>query len=105
MTHTHLSHEFLKAFAVHRRSTGMTQISIDDNNALRRPTQCDGSLLQRVLTLGALRIFQHLPRRGLSNVEIGIAFQVCRVHLLQVSSHRMASGRECKMMAARMAAA
>jgi hypothetical protein len=44
MAHTHLGHEFLKAFAIDRGSTGMPQIAIDDDNALGRPAQRDGSL-------------------------------------------------------------
>ena len=75
MAHTNLGHEFLKTFAIDRGSAGMPQIAIDDDNALGRPAKRDGSLPQRVLTLGALRVFQYLPWRGLADVKIGVALQ------------------------------
>ena len=34
---THLSHQFLESFTIHRRGAGLTEIAVDDNDPLDRP--------------------------------------------------------------------
>jgi hypothetical protein len=54
MTHAHLGNEFLESFAIGRRSTGMPQIAVDNDNAIGVPAEFHRSLAKCVLTFGAL---------------------------------------------------
>ena len=76
VTHAHLGHECLEALAICRRSAGLSQVAVDDHDAIGMPAECDGALPESVLTLGALGVFQDLTRRGLTDVEIRAPFQV-----------------------------
>ena len=62
---THFCNQFLKALAICSRCAGLSQIAVDDNNALHWPAQRNGMLAQSVLTLGAFLVFEHLAKRGL----------------------------------------
>jgi hypothetical protein len=84
MTHAHLGHEFLEACAIGSRSAGLPEIRVDHDNAVVMPAERERSLAKRVLTFGALGIFQYLTRRRLPDIQIGISFQVRGIHFLQV---------------------
>jgi hypothetical protein len=47
----------------------MPQIAVDNDDLVAGPPQRDGAVAQCVLTLGALRILEDLPHRGLPHVE------------------------------------
>src|SRR6266851_8936329 len=66
------------------------------------PAESDGALSQRVLTLGALRVFQHLTRSGLTNVKIRLPFEVLGLYLLHVGLHRLASNLLPRRIPAKM---
>jgi len=79
---THFRDQFLKAFPIDSRCTGLPQVAVDDDDALHRPAQGNRLLAQSVLTLGAFGIFEHLAKRGLADVKVGVSLQVPGVHFL-----------------------
>src|SRR5436190_8029318 len=68
----HFTHELLEAVARCRARSGLAEITIDDVNALDRPTRRNRPITQRVLTLRALAVFGDLPQGRLANIEIRI---------------------------------
>jgi hypothetical protein len=75
---THITYEPLKPLAVRRGGAGLTEVRIDDDDLLDRPAERDGALAERILPLRALGVFQHLPERGLADVQIRRAPQMAR---------------------------
>ena len=62
----------------------MSQVAVYDDNTIGTPAECDRSLAQRVLTFGALDVFQHLTRRRLTDIQVSVSFQVGGSYFLQV---------------------
>src|SRR5260370_5607653 len=91
MPHPHLGYELFKTFTIDCRSARLPEIIVDDHDVLGMPAQRDGTLPQRVLTLGALRVFQHLTRSGLTDIEIRLSFEVLGLYPLHVGLHGLAS--------------
>jgi len=71
-----LGNEPLKAFPFAGGLAALTLIVVDDNDAILRPAERYGPATQSVLALGALRVFQNLAQRGLTDIEIGGALEV-----------------------------
>ncbi len=67
--HTHLRHHPLESFPIPCDRGGVSQIAIDHDDLVTRPSQGDGAVMQCVLTLAALRILEDLSHRGLPHVE------------------------------------
>ena len=78
MTHCHLGDQMLEAVASAALRTGEAQIAIDDVDALDWPAQRHRTITQRVLTLGALGVLEHLAQRGLAHVEERVALADAR---------------------------
>ncbi len=102
MPHPHLGYELFKTFTIDCRSARLPEIIVDDNDVIGMPAESDGALSQRVLTLGALRVFQHLTRSGLTNVKIRLPFEVLGLYLLHVGLHRLASNLLPRRIPAKM---
>src|SRR5438270_1387585 len=79
--HPHLGHQAGKALPISRRAR-LSEIAIDDDDTIRRPSQGNRPLTKRILPGGALRVLQDLPKRALSYIQVGIALQLARRHLL-----------------------
>ena len=61
-----LADQMLETIAVLSRLTGQSQVIVDRVNTLGGPTQCHGTIAQRILALGALGVLKYLPRCRLS---------------------------------------
>src|SRR5580658_9522665 len=101
---THFCHQFLEALPIDSRCARLSEIAVDDDNALHWPTQGDGILAQPILPLGAFGVFENLAKRGLADVKIGVTFEVASVHFLVCyACHESASCcRERIMLASRV---
>src|SRR5271165_6511622 len=89
---THLGHQLLKSLAVRRRSCGLTEIAVDDNDALNRPAQSDGTLTKIILPDRALSVLKHLAQRGLPNIQVGVSLQMFSIYLfMRGTGHRVVS--------------
>ena len=98
-----LRHQPLKAFPVGRRSSRLTQIVVNDDDAVFGPAQCDGLLAQTVLSFGALSVLEHLAKRRLADVKVCIPPEMNACYLLmRVLSHVCASCQPCSSMPARI---
>ena len=53
VVHAHLTNEFLETLALGGRSAGLSQVAVDDHDAIGMPAECDSSLAKSILTLGA----------------------------------------------------
>jgi hypothetical protein len=73
---THFRHQPLKSFAIGRRRGGLTEIAIDDDDALHRPAQGYCALAKIILSLRAFRIRKHLAQRGLPYIQISVSLQM-----------------------------
>jgi hypothetical protein len=100
----HLRNQSLKALPIDSRWAGLSQIAVDDDDVLNGPAQGNGMLAQSVLPLRAFGIFEHLAKRGLADVKIGIPLQVPGIHFLVCKvNHGVASCcRERIMLASRL---
>src|SRR5260370_20260582 len=105
MPHPHLGYELFKTVTIEGRSARLPEIIVDDHDVLGMPAQRDGTLPQHVLTLGALRVFQHLTRSGLTDIEIRLSFEVLGLYLLHVGLHGLASDLLPRRIPARMTTA
>jgi hypothetical protein len=76
----------------------LSLVLIDRDHALGGPAQLYGLPAQGVLTLGALRVLDHLMQGGLAHVEVGVSLQVFRIDLLIVSTHVNISCRVSKII-------
>ena len=85
-SHADLGDQMLESLAV-GVGAGEAEIAIDHDNALGRPAQGHGPLAQRVLAPRALAMVEHLALSGLTHVQVGIAAQVARGHLLVSGVH------------------
>ena len=81
--------EFLETLAICRRTAGLSQVAVDDDDAIRMPAECEGALPESVLALGALGVFQDLTRRRLQDIVHGI--QLCGFRCWS-RSHRTCTG-------------
>src|SRR5690606_39263870 len=90
---SHFAHQGLEAVAVLGVRAGHAQVAVDRADALDRPTQGDCALAQRVLTLGALGLLEHLTQRGLPDIEERIALQMLCVDLVRTVSRHGAPPR------------
>ena len=63
MRQSHLGNQVLKSQSISRRCSGLAQIVIDHHDLLLAPPKLNRALPKGVLTLGALGIFHHLPKR------------------------------------------
>src|SRR6516225_4999520 len=70
---THLRHQLLKSFAVHSCCGGLTEIIVDHDNLLHRPTQSYGTLAKIILSYRTLCVLEHLTQSGLPYVQICVA--------------------------------
>ena len=68
--------ELLKAFAIRGAGARLALIAVDGDDPLARPAECDGALLESVLTGGRLGVAHHLPQGGLADVDEGRALEV-----------------------------
>jgi hypothetical protein len=78
----HFSHQSLKAFPVGGRCPRQTQITINDDDAIFRPTECQCPLAQSILALGALGVLDHLAGCRLADVEISISLKMSGFYFL-----------------------
>ena len=89
-----LGHQPLKAGAVHRRGPRLAEIRVDHDDALPRPAEGHGALAQRVLTLSALGVLDHLPHRRLPHVQVRLALEVTDGDLgVRIGRHGLRSAR------------
>src|SRR5687768_16433212 len=65
-THTHFRHQSLKAFAVCRGGSGLSEVGVDDDNLSYRPSECDCALPEIILPFCALAILQNLSQGRLA---------------------------------------
>lgn len=75
-TETDLGDEALEALAVGGTRPGLAEIAVDDDDAIERPTKCNGTVAQRVLTQRALGVLQDLAQRRLTHIQVGHAREV-----------------------------
>src|SRR5712692_4680392 len=80
----HVTDELLKAFAIGGRRAGLPEVAINHHYLLNRPAERDGALPERILALGALRVFDHLPQRRLPNVQIRLTPEMPWCDLVRV---------------------
>ena len=71
MVETHLGEETLKAKPSLDRSTALGLIVVDDNDAVRGPTEFNSSINKGVLAEGGLAVLGDLLGRGLADVNDG----------------------------------
>ena len=75
---THFRHQLLKSFAIRRCRGGVTEIAVDDDDALHRPTQGYRALAKIILSYRALRVLKHLAQRGLPYIQVSVSLQMAR---------------------------
>jgi hypothetical protein len=81
----------------------LAEIAVNHHDAFLRPAQGHRVLTQGVLALGALGVLKDLPKRGLPDVEIGIAFQVAGLHfLVHLGLHTLTSCRALRAILVRI---
>ena len=80
LAQAYLRNELLKALSIDSRCAGLSEIAVDDDNALHGPAQGNGMLAQSVLPLGAFGILEHLAKGRLADIKIGVPPQVPGVH-------------------------
>src|SRR5690242_12561475 len=104
MAHAHFGNESLEPFAIGRGRPRLSLVMVDDDDPIGMPPKRNGTLPERVLPFRALRVVHHLTRRGLTDIEVRVPFQVPGVYLLPVGMHGV-SDRKLRRMPARMQAA
>ena len=72
----HFADQLLESLAARRLRRRLAQITINYMDVLGGPTERHRSLAQRILTLRALRVLQHLARHRLTNVEMRVPLQM-----------------------------
>jgi hypothetical protein len=82
-TQPHVADQLLKAFAIRGRRTGVPQVAINDDHLLNGPPERHRAVPERILALRALRVFDDLSQRRLSDVQIGLTPKVPRGDLLR----------------------
>lgn len=80
--HPHFAHQLLEALAIGDRCGRLPLVAVDHDDLLLGPAERDGPATQRVLTLAALRVLEHLPHGRLPDVQVGGAPEVMRTDLL-----------------------
>jgi hypothetical protein len=66
----------LESFTVGGRSSGLTEVGVDDNDLILAPAESNRMLPKRILPLCAFGVFQNLTECGLPNVQTGRPFQM-----------------------------
>lgn len=57
---THFRYQLLKSFAIRRGRGGLTQVAVDDDDALNRPAQGYGTLAKIILSYRAFCVLNNL---------------------------------------------
>jgi hypothetical protein len=78
---THFRHQLLKSFAIRSCRGGVTEVAVDDNDALHRPTQRYCALAKVILSYRAFCVLNDLTQRGLPYIQIRVSLQMAGVHL------------------------
>lgn len=73
---SHFAHELLEAVAVLGTGSGLSQVTVDDVNALQGPAVDDGAFAQCILQQRAPRVVNDLACSRLANVRILVPFQM-----------------------------
>jgi hypothetical protein len=71
-----LRHQPLKAGAIGRRRTRLSEVVVNDRDLFDGPAQGYRPLAERVLSLGAFGVLEYLPQRGLPDVQVSVAPQM-----------------------------
>ena len=82
LAHADVGDEALETFPAFGAGPGPTEVLVDDHDLVDRPPESDRPLAQPVLALGGGGVLHDLAERALPHVEIGVASQVVRSHLL-----------------------
>src|SRR5215471_2675256 len=77
---THFRDQLLKSFAIRRRRGGLTEVSVDDDDALNRPAQGYCTLAKIILSYRAFCVLNYLTQRGLPYIQISVSLQMAGVH-------------------------
>ena len=81
MPHADVADQALKALAPGSRCTGLALITVDDDDLLVAPAKGNCASTKCILPLRALDVLENLSHRGLTNVQVGTAFEVVRLDL------------------------
>ena len=86
--------------------TGLAKVGVDHGDVLDRPSQREGALTQRILTLRALGVLEHLSQRRLTHVQVSGAGPMAIGHLVRGQGHGDVLVARCaRVMASRMSMA
>jgi hypothetical protein len=79
--HADVADQALKALAPGSRCSGLALITVDDDDLLVAPAKGNCVSTKCILPLRALDVLDDLSHRGLTNVQVGTAFEVVRLDL------------------------
>jgi hypothetical protein len=70
----------------------VTEVAVDDDDALNRPTQGYRALAKIILPYRAFRVLKYLTQRGLPYIQISVSLQMAGVYLfVSGGGHNVAS--------------